>query len=132
MVKVTLLGLSMCPILLGKSLNASCGTCIRYAGSAAMVWAGKSTCNNQQQDNGVKYVWPPIWSAKEHGDTPQNVESGISLLALTEKGMVSQAVADVGVLAKTLSGRGVTDLQQFHSSTIPFGEAIWTCAAAAL
>ena len=57
---------------------------------------------------------------------------GISPLALTEKGVVSRC-GDAGWgLAKTLSGRRVTDLQQFHSSTIPFGEAICTCAVAAL
>ncbi len=62
--------------------------------------------------------------------------SGISPLALAKKGMVSLegslAVTQVGVGEDPEWPESYRSLQQFHSSTNPFGEAIGTCAAAAL
>ena len=100
----------MCPIWVGESLNASCGSCIQYAGSAAnmIIGLGLLALTNGEITEwnmyGLRFdlqkITEPLILCRAR-DKP-------SFTNQIQYGVPSGAAG--GELAKTLSGRRVTDL----------------------
>ena len=125
----------MRPILVGKSLYASCGSCACWQGSLDDGRAGLPAISNGEITE-FKIVWPLIWSLKKPRITWRERDKPCCTI-LKWSGVPSSDAG--GALAENPewpeSYRSPTESMLHHSPpfpTIPFGEAIKTCAAAAI